>query len=210
MTRRMVVVSAGSYHLPFDRLGDWMEPWIRGHADVRVVVQHGPGRPVPGAENHDVLPYHDLLELCRTADAVVLQGGAGGVMDMRAIGRVPVVVPRIPVHDEVVDEHQLIFTDRAEQLGAVHRATSREGLWDYLDAMLDGRMETRAPAPPPTPGIAAAIEALAAPPPPIATRVRMRRMARATRVILPRSIRGKRSSARRIDQVPSSASGRFS
>ena len=121
----MVIVSAGSYHLPFDRLGDWMEPWVGRHADVRVVVQHGPGLPLSGAENHDVLPYGDLLELCRAADAVVLQGGAGGVMDMRAIGRVPVVVPRVPVNDEVVDEHQLIFTDRAEQLGAVHRATSR-------------------------------------------------------------------------------------
>jgi UDP-N-acetylglucosamine transferase subunit ALG13 len=192
VTPRMVVVSAGSYHLPFDRLRDWMEPWVTRHSDVRVVVQHGPSRPIAGAENHDVLPYHELLELCRTADAVVLQGGAGGVMDMRAIGRVPIVVPRVPVHDEVVDEHQLIFTDRAEKLGAVHRATSREQLWALLEEMLGGRLETHAPTPPPTPGIAVAIDLLAAPPSRIAGRVRMRRMTHSIRMILRRRPRPRR------------------
>lgn len=207
MNEHMVVVSAGSYHLPFDRLGDWMEPWVGRHPEVRVIMQHGPGRAVPGAENHGVLPYHDLLELCRTADAVVLQGGAGGVMDMRAIGRVPVVVPRVPVHDEVVDEHQLIFTDRAEQLGAVHRATSRERLWDYLDAMLDGRIETHALTPPPTPGIASAIEVLATPPPRIAPGVRLRRTAHSIRVILSDPNRGRRTPARWENLTTSSARG---
>ena len=203
----MVVVSAGSYHLPFDRLGEWIEPWVGRHADVRVVVQHGPGRPVAGAENHDVLPYQDLIELCGSADAVVLQGGAGGVMDMRAIGRVPIVVPRVPVHDEVVDEHQLIFTDRAEQLGAVHRATSREQLWSDLDAMLDGRMETHALTPPPTPGIGTAIEVLATPPPRIATRVEVRRTARSIRSILWRPTRGSRTHSRRENSMTSSSTG---
>jgi UDP-N-acetylglucosamine transferase subunit ALG13 len=184
VTRQTVVVSAGSYHLPFERLRDWMEPWVSRHPDVRVVVQHGPSRPIEGAENHDVLPYNELLELCRTADAVVLQGGAGGVMDMRSIGRVPIVVPRVPVQDEVVDEHQLIFTDRAEKLGAVLRATSREQLWGLLDGMLGGRVETHAPTPPPTPGIAAAIDLLSAPPPRIGGRVRMRRMTHSIRMIL--------------------------
>lgn len=184
MTRQTVVVSVGSYHLPFDRLVDWLEPWITRHPEVRVIVQHGPSHPVAGAENHVVLPYDDLLELCRTADAVVLQGGAGGVMDMRAIGRVPIVVPRVPVNDEVVDDHQLIFTARAEEIGAIRRATTREQLWEYLDGMLGGLLETHAPPPPPTPGIAMSIELLETPPSRIATRVRMRRMRRSLRTIL--------------------------
>ena len=206
MTASMVVVSVGSYHLPFDRLGEWMEPWIAGHTDVHVIVQHGPGHPLTGAENHEVLPYGDLLELCRVADAVVLQGGAGGVMDMRAIGRVPIVVPRVPVHDEVVDEHQLIFTDRAEELGAVLRATSREQLWTYLEGMLDGRLETHCPTPPPTPGIAAAVDVLRTPPPRIAAPVRMRRMARTIRVILSRPALGSLTPAGSHNPLPSSSS----
>jgi UDP-N-acetylglucosamine transferase subunit ALG13 len=179
-----VVVSAGSYHLPFDRLGEWMAPWVAAHGGVRVVMQHGPGRPVAGADNHAMLPYGELIELCRDADAVVLQGGAGGVMDMRAIGRVPIVVPRVPVHDEVVDEHQLIFTARAAALGAVYRATGREELWGLLDDVLAGRRPSRVPTPPPTPGIATAAALLELPPPRLPRRVRRRRAFGSVRAIV--------------------------
>jgi len=106
------------------------------------------------------------------------------VMDMRAIGRVPIVVPRVPVHDEVVDDHQLIFTARAEELGAIRRATTREQLWELLDGMLGGHLETHAPTPPPTPGIARAIELLSTPPSRLSRGVQMRRMGRSMRTIL--------------------------
>jgi UDP-N-acetylglucosamine transferase subunit ALG13 len=155
-----VVVSAGSYHLPFERLVSWMEPWVASHPAVQVTMQHGPSHPLAGASNHVILPYADLMELCRAADAVVLQGGAGGVMDMRAIGRIPIVVPRVPVDDEVVDRHQLIFSDRVATLGVVRRATTREELWALIDGMLEGTVPTRAPAPEPTPGVARAVEVL--------------------------------------------------
>lgn len=171
----LVVVSAGSYHLSFDRLIDWMEPWSVEHPEARLVVQHGPSRPLPGAENHVVLPYRELLEQCALADAVVLQGGAGGVMDMRAIGRLPIVVPRVPVGDEVVDEHQLIFTEQAERLGAVRRALTKESLWDLLDRMLDGSENTRVGAATPTPGVAAIGSVLAERPQRLAPRARARR-----------------------------------
>lgn len=127
-----IVVSAGTYHLPFDRLSEWMERWAAAHPDVHLLVQHGPSRPVVGAENVTILPYADLLEHCRRADAVVLQGGAGGVMDMRALGIVPVVVPRVPGHGEVVDDHQLIFSGEMSTLGLLRRATT----YDELDAAL--------------------------------------------------------------------------
>jgi UDP-N-acetylglucosamine transferase subunit ALG13 len=184
VSKQTVVVSAGSYHLPFERLRDWMEPWVAEHPSVHVVMQHGPSHPLPGAENHSVLPYAELLERCRVADAVVLQGGAGGVMDMRAIGRIPIVVPRIPVDDEVVDEHQLIFTEWVARFGAVLRATTRDELWAYLDGMLSGRVESRAARPEPTPGVTAAALVLESVPPPLPVTVRMRRMGRSARGIL--------------------------
>lgn len=144
MLSRLVVVSAGTYHLPFDRLSLWMEDWLRGVQNTRVVMQHGPSRPVAGAENVDILPYAELLELCRSADAVVLQGGAGAVMDMRALGIVPIVVPRVPGDGEVVDDHQLVFTAEMEKFGILRRALSPEELADRLNEAL----ASRTPVPP--------------------------------------------------------------
>lgn len=157
MSSRLVIVSAGTYHLPFDRLSAWMEEWLRGHPDVRLVMQHGPSAPVRGAENVEILPYPELLELCRQADAVVLQGGAGGVMDMRALGVVPIVVPRVPGGGEVVDDHQLVFTAEMAALGIIRRALTIDELAVLLDQSLAG--EITAPGSIATPG-AEAVRAL--------------------------------------------------
>lgn len=186
MSGTSVVVSAGTYHLPFNRLTEWMEPWTQSHPDAHVIMQHGPGRPLPGAENHALLPYGRLLELCAAANAVVLQGGAGGVMDMRAMQRIPIVVPRIPMDDEVVDDHQLIFTQRAAELGIVRRVTTREALWLALDAALSGEQATHVGQQQPTPGVGNIGALLAELPEPLRAAERARRMARVVRGLLGR------------------------
>ncbi|MDY0907917.1 hypothetical protein [Microbacterium sp. CFBP9034] len=132
-----VVVSAGTYHLPFDRLMEWMQRWRDGHPDVRLLVQHGPSRPVDGAQNVALLPYDELLARCADADAVVLQGGAGGVMDMRSLKVIPIIVPRVPGGGEVVDDHQLVFTSEMEKLGIIRRATT----YGELEALLAGALQ---------------------------------------------------------------------
>lgn len=157
MTVGLVVVSAGTYHLPFDRLSVWVEEWLRKNPDVRLVMQHGPSSPVAGAENVEILPYSELLELCRQADAVVLQGGAGGVMDMRALGIVPIVVPRVPGGGEVVDDHQLVFSAEMAELGIIRRALTAEELATLLDQSRSA--EIAAPGTIATPG-ADAVRAL--------------------------------------------------
>ncbi|MCK8476326.1 glycosyltransferase [Microbacterium aurugineum] len=140
MSAALIVVSAGTYHLPFDRLSAWVEEWLRKNPDARVVMQHGPSAPVAGAENVEILPYSELLGLCRHADAVVLQGGAGGVMDMRALGIVPIVVPRVPGGGEVVDDHQLVFSAEMAGLGIIRRALTASELATLLDQSLSGEI----------------------------------------------------------------------
>lgn len=163
MNPPLVVVSAGTYHLPFDRLSAWIESWLQDNDGVRVVVQHGPSAPVAGAENVEILPYPALLELCREADAVVLQGGAGGVMDMRALGVVPIVVPRVPGGGEVVDDHQLVFSAEMESLGVIRRALTADALSVLLAEALAECGTKRAPREIPTPGVNATRELLEKP-----------------------------------------------
>lgn len=151
MAPRLIVASVGTYHLPFDRFSDWLERWIKDQDDVRLVLQHGPSKPVAGAENVDTFRYEDLMNLCRSADVVVLQGGAGGVMDTRSIGIKPIVVPRVPGGGEVVDDHQLVFCDAMERIGLVSCARSYEDLAELLDVSLrehDGNLHGLQPATP--------------------------------------------------------------
>ncbi len=155
-----MVVSAGTYHFGFDRLMDWTQSWLELHPEVVATVQHGTSRPVPGAVNREIIPHPELLDLHRAASVVVLQGGAGGVMDTRQLGIVPIVVPRVPMNDEVVDEHQIVFARRLRDLGIVHLAESKEELHRLLDQALSSTLPVRPEGGSATPGAAAAAAAL--------------------------------------------------
>jgi len=179
-----VVVSLGTYHLPFTRLVEWIEPWIAANPAARVLVQHGPTRAATGAENRRMVPYAELLDHFRRADAVVLQGGAGGIQDLRGLDRKPIVVPRVPGSGEVVDDHQLRFTQEAERLGLIHRALDAATLSALLDAAVAGRLETRLPATLELPGADAVAGLLSEPPPPLPRSERLRRLGRSARGIL--------------------------
>lgn len=128
------VVTVGTDHHRFDRLMDWLERWDAGHPGaVRWVVQHGASRPLAGAENFGMTPRADLLELLRTADLVLTQGGPGGIMDSRACGTVPIVVPRLARLHEVVDDHQVAFARHLARTGLVVIAESEADLHAALD-----------------------------------------------------------------------------
>lgn len=113
-----VVVSLGTDHHKFNRLVDWIDQWIeqRG-APVDCVVQHGFSRAPRLATAVERLPRTELLELYRQSQIVVVQGGPGSILDAREVGRIPLAVPRRPELDEVVDKHQIIFTQFMSQQG---------------------------------------------------------------------------------------------
>jgi UDP-N-acetylglucosamine transferase subunit ALG13 len=128
------VVTVGTDHHRFDRLMDWLEHWNADHPDaVRWIVQHGSTRPVDGAENVGLLPRDGLLDLLRSADLVLTQGGPGGIMDSRGCGTVPIVVPRLARLDEVVDDHQVAFARQLARGGLVVVAESEPDLHAALD-----------------------------------------------------------------------------
>ncbi len=155
-----VVASVGTYHHPFDRFVQWLEPWTTEN-NAAVVFQHGSTRPMQDSDNHEMLSPDELLEHYTSADAIVLQGGAGGVMDARKAGRIPIVVPRVPVDHEVVDDHQVVLCRRLADLGIVHVAESAEELARLLDGVRDGTVPTRLDSGLQSPGVAETVRLLA-------------------------------------------------
>jgi beta-1,4-N-acetylglucosaminyltransferase len=112
----MIFVTVGSSTVPFDRL-------LRASVGTReeeLVVQHGASavRPV-GAECVEYLDYDEFVRLLRRARIVVTHAGVGSVMTALEHGRRPLVVPRLASLGEAVDDHQLTFARRADELGLV-------------------------------------------------------------------------------------------
>lgn len=86
--------------------------------DVEVLWQTGAtdltGLPVQG---HDQVPADVLGDAIREADLVVAHGGIGSALMTLDTGRVPVMVPRLSVHGEHVDDHQVMICDHLGERG---------------------------------------------------------------------------------------------
>ncbi len=109
-SRPLVFVTVGTDHHRFDRLIDSIAKWGARNPDVRIVVQHGNAHPIDGVECSAFLAPERFRELLATASAVVCPGGPGGIMETRAAGLRPIVMPRRGDLGEHVDDHQLAFS----------------------------------------------------------------------------------------------------
>lgn len=134
---RCVVVSVGTDHHQFDRLMGWIEQWAAtAPSDVQVIVQYGSSRPPRNVTGHALLPKEEFGRLLAGADAIVVQGGPGVIMDARRVGRIPIAVPRLARFGEVVDDHQVTFCRRMREANHVVMVESAEELSAALEQQL--------------------------------------------------------------------------
>lgn len=130
----VVFVTVGTMHHHFDRLMDWVESWLTERPGVaRVIVQHATSRLPTGAEGFAMCSRDELIQLTRTCDIILTQGGPGGIMDSRDCGIEPIVVPRRAEFDEHVDDHQVRFCAYMAKAGLIQLADSQEVLHRLLD-----------------------------------------------------------------------------
>jgi UDP-N-acetylglucosamine transferase subunit ALG13 len=133
----MIFVTIGSAE-PFDRLLDAVAALPAGE---EVVAQCGASTVRPGnAGCVDFLSCDDFLESVARARVVVTHAGVGTVMAVLAAGKRPVVVPRLARFGEAVDDHQLAFARRLDEIGAV-------ALVEDLAALPSAVAEALAPPP---------------------------------------------------------------
>jgi UDP-N-acetylglucosamine transferase subunit ALG13 len=130
----LVLVTVGTDHHPFDRLVGWIDRW-RPPAPVRVVVQYGTAVAPHTAEGTPFLAPQEFAAFLRAADAVVCSGGPGAIMETRAAGLRPIVVPRRASLGEHVDDHQRAFADFMSGRDLVTLADDEPALHRALDAV---------------------------------------------------------------------------
>ncbi len=100
----MIFATVGSTQFPFDRMIRALDR-LPG---AQLWVQHGPVSPPPGAaEARAFMEFPEVIEHMEAADVVVCHAGAGSILCAFRAGHTPVVVPRLAVHSETVDDHQL-------------------------------------------------------------------------------------------------------
>jgi UDP-N-acetylglucosamine transferase subunit ALG13 len=163
----LVFVTVGTDHHRFDRLVEAVGKWGASNPGTRVVVQHGTAKPVDGVANVESDPFlapERFRALLVEAAAVVCPGGPGGIMETRAAGLRPIVVPRRAHLDEHVDDHQLAFSRFLADHDLVTLAEETPELCRALDRVVEDPSAYAIPDSDASPagiaGIAARIDAL--------------------------------------------------
>ncbi len=129
-----VVVTLGTDHHPFARLVAWVDAWAAAHPGATCVVQHGTAPAPRHAEGHAFLDPALIPGLMARTRIVVGHAGPGTVLEARAAGRLPVIVPRRVALGEVVDDHQVTFGRWMETRGQALCVEDELGLHHHIDA----------------------------------------------------------------------------
>jgi len=133
-----VIVTVGTDHHPFDRLMRCIDDLVRSELvhPRDILVQSGSSAPPRYAPARSTLPRTELLQLMARAGVVIGHGGPGTVMDARSCGRRPIVVPRLAVYGEVVDDHQVAFGDFMAARGRCVSVRTRDHLIAELESWM--------------------------------------------------------------------------
>ncbi|HEY4378076.1 MAG TPA: glycosyltransferase [Acidimicrobiales bacterium] len=145
-----VVVSVGTDHHPFARLIEWTDRWAADHPEAPVLVQYGTSPPPSVARGTAYLGFDELRARFAAAAAIVSHGGPATIMDARAAGRLPIVVPRDPALGEHVDGHQQRFSRWMAERNQIRLADDEAAFRRLLDEALSspdhGRVDAKGTA----------------------------------------------------------------
>ena len=125
-------VSVGNATQPFCRLLDEVTR-LAMTLPQPVIVQYGVTPFQSG--DHQAVPFVKMDEFERLvsgAELLILHAGAGSVIHAVRAGKVPVVMPRRVLYNELVDDHQVEF---AMALEAAGRVVVAEGPAQLADAV---------------------------------------------------------------------------
>lgn len=113
-------VSVGNATQPFTRMLDAVCE-IAAQLPQPVFVQYGAAQVFDRTICSGVA-FLDMDEFARRvqdAELLILHAGAGSVIHAVRAGKIPVVIPRLPIYGELVDDHQMEFSRELEKLGKV-------------------------------------------------------------------------------------------
>ena len=131
-----IVGTVGTDHHPFDRLIAWLDRFAADHPSVSTFVQSGTSAPPRTCDGSAYLAFDELGARLAGSVAVVSHGGPATIMDARAAGRLPIVLPRQSGLGEHVDDHQVRFSTWMDSRGQVVLAHDEDHLTELLEGAL--------------------------------------------------------------------------
>lgn len=132
----MILVAVGQQKFKFNRLINKIDELIEsGIISEDVFVQYGYSDAPQIAEGKSFLTKEEMHEKMEQADLIIMHAGSGMIVESQKMAKRIVVVPRLKIFDEHVDDHQFEIADYFENSGAliVERESDLKDLPDLID-----------------------------------------------------------------------------
>ena len=115
----MIFVTVGTHEQPFNRLIKAVDDLVAdGTITEEVIIQRGYSTYEPKhCKYYDLLPWDEMQKYNKEARIVITHGGPASFIDVLALGKTPIVVPRQAKYNEHVNDHQLEFARQFVERG---------------------------------------------------------------------------------------------
>lgn len=115
----MIFVTVGTHEQPFNRLIKAVDDLVAdGTITEEVIIQRGYSTYEPKhCKYYDLLPWDEMQKYNKEARIVITHGGPASFIDVLALGKTPIVVPRQAKYNEHVNDHQLEFANELVKKG---------------------------------------------------------------------------------------------
>ena len=115
----MIFVTVGTHEQPFNRLIKAVDDLVaEGVINEEVIIQRGYSTYEPKhCKYYDLIPWEEMQKHNRDARIIITHGGPASFIDVLALGKTPIVVPRQAKYNEHVNNHQLDFANELKKRG---------------------------------------------------------------------------------------------
>lgn len=115
----MIFVTVGTHEQPFNRLIEAVDNLVAdGTIKEEVIIQRGYSTYEPKyCKYYDLISWEKMQRYNKEARIIITHGGPASFIDILALGKKPIVVPRQKKYNEHVNDHQLEFAKQLVERG---------------------------------------------------------------------------------------------
>jgi UDP-N-acetylglucosamine transferase subunit ALG13 len=135
--KKNVFFAFGTHEQEFPRMIQAIEI-ISLSMDVNLVVQRGYSE-LPTSLNvkksYKVMDHSSFVRAMIESDVVISQASPGNLFSALSAGRIPLLIPRLSIWNEHVDDHQLFFANHCQEQSLAHQCVDVARIIETIDRL---------------------------------------------------------------------------
>jgi UDP-N-acetylglucosamine transferase subunit ALG13 len=134
--RNSIFVTVGT-QLPFDRLITAVDSWAGQNSQTDIFAQVGESAALPfNLESQARLTMKEFAGQVADADLLISHAGMGSIITALDLGKPIIILPRLAMHGEHRNDHQLATAGKFADIDGIHLAANENEIASCIERVL--------------------------------------------------------------------------